>query len=347
MARNQIFSSNFTLFFKSKSFENDYLFKKFSLKTKYSIIVKLILFLVSLGSTVFVSLNLFNFNNLNKTYLLYLIVLYVAQFLVILLMIVDKFCSQNKKWLVIFNILANLIISVFLNSVRFVIIWKLNSPSVNNIFVIIEFFLKILINILTFTSFVENIISILFKFVLIWLIYAHFIITEMKEKWYLNNLLYVLGLLLYLMLSYIIDKEMKLSFYFKNESEKSFYRVKNILENMNSGFIIANNKKIKYINPFFKKFLDYFFLKDQLSSINNSVENISLNNLNEKQLPSECKYILNLVNIHEFLPNNFTSQLDENQNQSNNILENIFRNFICKVEECNSKYFYNFFNLFQ
>jgi hypothetical protein len=195
-----------------------------------------------------------------------------------------------------------------------------------------------LINILTFTSFVENIISILFKFVLIWLVYAHFIITEMKEKWYFNNLLYVLGLLLYLMLSYIIDKEIKLSFYFKNESDKSFYRVKNILDNMNGGFIIANNKKIKYMNPFFKKFLKYFFLKDQISSINISVENISFNNLNEKQLPSECKFKLNLVNMHESLPNNFTNELDENISQ--NIVENIFRNFICKVEECNSKYFY-------
>lgn len=136
-------------------------------------------------------------------------------------------------------------------SVRFAF---LKIVKVSSIMIFFEYFLEIFIRlfwvILYLQSFLECLILNILSLVTVWIVIGSMYPVESLSEEIIITLAYSVVMFSVIGIAWIVERQQKLSFYFKWKAEKKASWLTKVLDNLNSGYILIKKGKINYINSF-------------------------------------------------------------------------------------------------
>jgi signal transduction histidine kinase/CheY-like chemotaxis protein len=252
MSSENIFESLITLKLKDKYYEQAYQGKRYKKLKRYNIILSSILFILSIALTVIYALNikvmLSEFSSMYVTYL-HFVTTFIIGINLILSITVKNLNIQG--WITYINYIY--IILIFANC-RFFFVYILHVDLLiyTLLFVAEMFFRKawFFLGIIDFMPGVYlQVITIVINYILLFAL----IPLELQFRFSVTAgiLIITSGIM------YFLIKEQKKSFYYYLSMKNKYEWFKNVIDNMNSGFLSIENQQIQYINSTMVKFLTY------------------------------------------------------------------------------------------
>jgi signal transduction histidine kinase len=273
MSSENIFESWITLRFKDKSYELIYERNRILRLKKFNIILSAIMFILSLGLTIAFLINL-DFMFSNFTYKYVALVQFVSNVLITVNLILCTIANPRiQSWLTYIN--YTYILFVF-GSYRYFFIWILQA----DIFIYgFLFALEILFRktwyIMGLIDFVPGVYLQIATIVITYSTYSAVASVPFLFRFgiYAGILIITNGI------TYFYIREQKRSFYYYHAMKNKYEWFKNVIDNMNSGFISIKNSKVHYYNYTTIKLLknDLMELTTDTDSFELSLDNIFIN----------------------------------------------------------------------
>jgi hypothetical protein len=257
MSNKKIFKSCFFLSFENRTLESEFEKKKNKKFTKYLNLQLGIILLLTIAMVTVISIYMLNLYSTDTHYKLVIITSYICLFFIATSFFLSFFLRSKIKILKILYYVSYTLISLIFSDFRFTVSRILNLPIMNWYVGIFELCLRLVETIIFLLSFVENMLINLTIIVLEWAIYSKTVPTEFKVSWINNKIFLTIGFFLLTLLVYVIDRRLKVSYYYRFKANRNSLWLNGVLENMNGGFLSIKNSRISYINPFMIKILDH------------------------------------------------------------------------------------------
>jgi signal transduction histidine kinase len=262
MTKENIFESLITLKFKERLYETIYQQNKDQTIKKYNIIQSSILFLLSLVLTIIFCLDMSTM--VERFDLKYVMILqFVSNGLITIKLLLTIFISNLKiqRWLTYFSYIC---ISLVFAPYRYWLIYWIDIDIMIICFLFtLESFFRLVIFFLGIIDFMPGLyVQVLSQMVNYGLFYI-----PVPMRFHFRFSIYACILLLTNVIAYFYTKEQRRSFYYYHSLKNRYEWFKNIIDNMNSGFVVITNGQIQYYNNTFLK-----FFSDRLIATNSSQE---------------------------------------------------------------------------
>lgn len=250
----KIFYSKLKLNFYSKEIELDYKKLKNNRLLLYTKWISLICFIFNLTSTIEISIFISHFSKTNFKAILFMN--YII-FLFSITSTILTFVLKNSKLNEILLYLNTFFITFTFFNIAFPIFEFLHfNQNIIFLFMTIELTLRIFLVVLELIEFKENAIIIIISIIFTWAIYIPISDTNRRFGNSLLNFSYSLILITIIAFAYIIERNLKQTFFYNFKLNKQITWLINALENVNSGFFIIKNGEISYINSYLLKVLE-------------------------------------------------------------------------------------------
>jgi hypothetical protein len=260
-----MFKSWFTLEFSAKEIEEDYQLYRESLIKTYIRILTLIIFIVSVGNSVQISFFFVYSDNINFFKILYMSYILTAVYIV-LVGLVYKYIDHPKMIKSINLLNYYFLVFIFINlrfpSVRFIII----DPMYFYMFLLVEIILRLIWASLGINTFLEYMIINLISVATIYGVYVPCPYPKEREKSVEYMGAISIGLVVANVSSYILERQVKKTYYLNYQDKLKTKWFSNILDNMNTGFLSIKENSISYINAYLNnKFIKGKYLREDIS----------------------------------------------------------------------------------
>jgi signal transduction histidine kinase/CheY-like chemotaxis protein len=252
MSSESIFESLITLKLKDKYYEQAYQDKRYEHLIKYNIILSSILFTLALVLTViFALLNnvmLADFSSMLVTYLHFITTLMIGVNLILSITVKNLYI---QGWISYINYLY--IILVF-SDYRFYFVYVLKVDFLLYCFVFtVEMFFRKVWFFLGIIDFMPGVYLQVITVVMNYIVF--FALVPLQFQFRFSVITGILTITSGIM--YFFIREQKRSFYYYLSMKSKYDWFKNVIDNMNSGFISIENQKIQYFNLTMLKLLSY------------------------------------------------------------------------------------------
>lgn len=171
---------------------------------------------------------------------------------------------------------------LFINSTRNII---LTCSNINIVFLNLAYFLELNFRMMWATyyllSFYELLLLNFLSLAAIFSIVPYISPFESNIKGLEDLKTYVFILTFVSSFCYVLERQLRISFYYSWTSEKKAKWLSNVLNNMNSGFVSFKCDKIAFINIFLLKYLKIFKMNNKLPTSKND---FMINNLLQQQI---------------------------------------------------------------
>jgi hypothetical protein len=290
MSNKKIFRSCFFLSFENKILELDFEKKKNKKFTKYVHLQLGILLLIAIALVTVISIYIFPLYSTLSHYKLIIISSYICLFLITCSFVVSIFFRRKINFMKLMYYISFTLISLIFLDFRFTMNRILNISLINWYIAILELSYRLVITIIFMLSFIENLFINLTIVVLEWVIYTHTVPTEIKSSWITNHIFFSVAFGFFTVLGYVIDRRLRVSYYYRFQANRNSLWLKGVLENMNEGFLSMKNNHISYINPYLVKILDDILPKSQQLQSPRLTDGIILNLFFYKNICSSIRF---------------------------------------------------------
>jgi signal transduction histidine kinase len=272
MSTENIFESLFTLKFKERLYENIYQKNKEQNIRKYNIIQSGILFLFSLALTIIFS---FDFPSMLKNHVFATIQQFISTGLITTNLLLTIFITNPRiqRWTTYFSYIC---ISLVFAPYRYWLNFKMEIDIMIICFLFtLESFFRLIWFFLGIIDFIPSVFLHLLSQLMIYGLYFVPVPMNVHFRFGINACI----LLLTNIIAYFFMKEHRRSFYYYHSLKDRYEWFKNIIDNMNSGFVVIANEKIQYYNNTFLKFFGERFLNNQNQAEQDSIFRFGLDDL--------------------------------------------------------------------
>lgn len=332
-----IFFNMFQFSFRNTETEKDYQkLREEKLRYYYKFLLGFLFFL-SCFCSVFISFYLENYNK-NNTLKFDIISSYLTTTLYLILIPIG-WNSKNIKTMRWINYIIYFFGIYFNRSFRHIL---LSCTTINDSVVHLAYFLEINIRMIWALyyvhSFYENFLLNFLSIGTILLIVPFLSSYEDNIKAIVDIKTYAFILLVVSCFCYVLERHLRISFYYKWMAEKKFKWLSNVLNNMNSGFVSLKGGNLAFINNFLQKYLKDVKSHSKLITNRNEIlnKNLQLETQNSKKTIIKILiYIIFVVNMpilikttrnekdQNFNSNDFFTE-NYNEDENKEILENLF-----------------------
>lgn len=178
--------------------------------------------------------------------------------------------SKNLKILRWCHYLAYLMILISYANIYVTLSFHIKVSSfIMYVLVIIEMQIRISSNIFLIQSFLEIFILNSINCGLLWLVYIPVIDPQFRVNSTYSFLIYTITYVFLIGFSYLIENQLKNTFYFQYTHLKKLEWLTNVFENMNTGFLSIRGLKITYMNSFLQNKLSKIKLSQNKTNLSN------------------------------------------------------------------------------
>jgi hypothetical protein len=252
MEDDKIFINRVTLNFFNQEVEKSYQIKLNSCLLKSIRYINIILFLVSTMTSI---LNYFYRDQIQTVEFVIVEIVSYTNSLINLIFVVVSFSTRKIKILK-FSVYLGYIFFLFTCAnfnYPFIIFIYNKTFVLMSITIITEILLRLLYGVFYLLSFSEFFLLNLIEIILIWL-YIFPTSDPLIKRTTIFNLICYNFLFIYLTLfSYFVDKQLKISFYYRFKYEEKLKWLNVLLDNMNTGILSLEDGKIRYLNKCLEK----------------------------------------------------------------------------------------------
>jgi hypothetical protein len=248
---NEIFSSCFSLCYKNKEIEEQFIIQTDKNKSDIIRIYTIGVFLIGLVSTITISFyfdysNILAFQAISK-------VNYICMFLYLLILLTIEFKKTRLSTKIInwINYISLLFFSV---NFRYPLVhFSKADANISFALLCIEMMLRLTWQVFSIQTFIEGFVLNLISISILWAFYV-----PIGDR---NNLLsvmyltlsYVFALILIICFSYFMYKKEKRAYYFNYMNEKKAKWLQNVFDNMKSGLITIKGREITRVNEYMRE----------------------------------------------------------------------------------------------
>jgi signal transduction histidine kinase/CheY-like chemotaxis protein len=291
MSSDNIFESKFTLRLKDKFFEQQYQDKRYKKLKKYNIILSSVLFVMAVAITIIISLQkaiMFeNFVNQYRSILQFITTLLLSINLILSIVVKNP---KVQSWITYINYIY--ILFVF-NTLKFYFVRILEVDMLIYTFLFtVEMFFRKSWFFIGLIDFVPGVYLQVVSIVLNYVMYSPTSVLSLQFRFSINA-----GIMMITNgITYFYIKEQKRSFYYYLFMKSKYDWFKNVIDNMNSGFMSVEKNEIQYFNYTMVKLInnnltiketaadssnDYLTLSLDDIFVNIQSETYSINNFND------------------------------------------------------------------
>lgn len=266
--------------FRNPETELDYQKMRDDKLKKYKKIILCSLLLKSVCCSVFNSFFIEYFNTSNVTKYNFISCYFTTVLYLILLLF--GWNSNKTRYLRWILYLIYFFKAIFINSTRNIII---TCSNIDIVFLHLAYFLELNCRMMWATYYLLSTYELLvlnfFSLAAIFSIVPYISPREINLKGLEDLKTYVFILTFISSFCFVLERQLRISFYYSWEAEKKAKWLSNVLNNMNSGFVSLKCDKIAFINIFLLKYLKNFKLNNKLPTSKNGFR---VNNLLQQEI---------------------------------------------------------------